>query len=217
MAAGAQMRSDERRVFGFDRRTAGPALLVLGLAVAMSVVLPWIDSKTAYRDQVHEGNIVELADGITFVPATGWDLASGALVGEARSPIGSTATTELVDGSVTFDVQAAPFDGTPSALLARINMINGDLHHARGRAAGTTGSYQVTTRQGVVGVAEDFVSVARQGSLVAFVFDSRGKSTRPRGRSSGEGVEIVAAGPTGAMSRRRGDIVAMIRSIRVAS
>jgi hypothetical protein len=98
-------------------------------------------------------------------------------------------------------------------LLARINKINPDLHHARGRAAGTTDRYAVRTRQGVVGLAEDFVGVARQGSVVAFVFRSRGQSVR----SQGEGVEIVAAGPTGAISRRRDDIVAMIRSIRTAS
>jgi hypothetical protein len=68
----------------------------------------------------------------------------------------------------------------------------------------------------MVGVAEDFASVARQGSVVAFVFNSGGPSTRSQGQSTGEGVEIVAAGPTGAISRRRDDIVAMIRSIRVA-
>ena len=211
--AARTVRPDKRRSSGIDRRTVGPALLVLGLAVVMSVLLPSIDSETAYRDQVHKGDIAEIADGITLVPASGWDLASGALVGETRSPIGSTATTELVDGSVRFYVQTAPFDGTPSALLARINKINPDLHHARGRAAGTTDRYAVRTRQGVVGLAEDFVGVARQGSVVAFVFRARGQSIR----SQGEGVEIVAAGPTGAISRRRDDIVAMIRSIRTAS
>jgi hypothetical protein len=211
--AARTVRPDKRRSSRIDRRTVGPALLVLGLATVMSVVLPSIDSETAYRHQVHKGDIAEIADGITLVPASGWDLASGALVGETRSPIGSTATTELVDGSVKFYVQTAPFDGTPSALLARINKINADLHHARGRAAGTTDRYAVRTRQGVVGVAEDFVGVARQGSVVAFVFRSRGQSIR----SHGEGVEIVAAGPTGAISRRRDDIVAMIRSIRTAS
>jgi hypothetical protein len=178
----------------------------------MSVVLPSIDSEIAYGDQVHKGEIAEIADGITLVPASGWDLTTGALVGETRSPLGSTATTELVDGSVTFYVQAAPFDGTPSALLARINKINADLHHARGRAAGTTGRYDVKTRQGAVGVAEDFVGVARQGSVFAFVFKSRGQSNTQQG----EGVEIVAAGPPDAISHRRDDIVAMIRSVRTA-
>ena len=213
MAARAPARSDEPRLFGVDLRTVVPALLVLGLAAVMSLVLPSIDSETSYRDQVHKGDIAAIADGITLTPASGWDLESGALVGEARSPVGSTATTELALGSVTLFVRAAPFDGTPSALLARINKINADLRHARERAAGTTDRYAVTTRQGVVGVAEDFVGVARQGSVVAFVFESREQSIS----SQGEGVEIVAAGPIEAITRRRDDIVAMIRSIRTAS
>jgi hypothetical protein len=212
MAARPTVRSDERRFLGIDRRTIGPALVVLGLAVVMSVVLPSINSETAYGDELHKGDTAEIAAGITLIPASGWDLASGALVGRTRSAIGSTATTELVYGSVTFFVQTAPFDGTPSALLARINKINADLHHARGRAAGTTGRYDVKTRQGAVGVAEDFVGVARQGSVVAFVFKSRGQSNTQQG----EGVEIVAAGPPDAISHRRDDIVAMIRSVRTA-
>jgi hypothetical protein len=212
VAARQTVRSHGRRLLGIDRRTVAPALIVLGLAVVMSIVLPLINSGTAYSDEAHKGDVAEIADGITLVPASGWELASGALVGEARSPVGSTATTELVDGGVTFFVQAAPFDGTPSALLTRINSINGDLRRARERAAGTTGRYAVRTLQGAVGVAEDFVGVARQGSVVAFVFRSRVPSLG----SQSEGVEIVAAGPTGEISRRRDDIVEMIRSIRTA-
>ena len=216
MAATAPVRSDERRFLGIERRTIVPAIVVLGLAAVMSLVLPSLDSEASYRDQVHEGDVAELADGITLVPASGWDLASGALVGKARSPVGSTATTELANGSVTLFVRAAPFDGTPSALLTRIDRINGDLHHARGRAAGTTGRYTVRTRQGVDGVAENFVGVARQGSVVAFVFRLRRPAGLPGASGGREGVEVVAAGPTEAISRRRGAIVAMIRSIRTA-
>jgi hypothetical protein len=124
MAVRATGHSNERRSLGMDRRTIAPALLVLALAVVMSIVLPTVDSETAYRDQLHQGDIAEIAEGITLVPASGWDLASGALVGETRSPIGSTATTELVHGSVTFFVRTAPFDGMPSALLARIDKTN---------------------------------------------------------------------------------------------
>ena len=203
------MTSAGRRVAGIDRGTVKPALLVLALAVLMGIVLPSIDSETAYRDEVHSGDLAEVAGGITLVPTPGWDLASGALVGDTRSPVGSTATTQLVDGSVSLEVRAAPFEGTPSALLTRVNEINDDLDHARGSVAATTGRYVVTTRQGVVGVAEDFVGVDKQGSIVAFVFGSRGQST-------GEGVEIVVSGPKGPVSRRRDDIVAMIRSIRTA-
>jgi hypothetical protein len=210
MAAKTTVTSGGRRFAGIDRRTVKPALLVLALAVLMSVVLPLIDGEAPYRDEVAKGDIAEIADGITLVPTLGWDLATGALVGHARSPVGSTAATQLVDGSVNVDVRAAPFDGTPSALLRRVNEIDAELDHARGSGAATTDRYAVTTRQGVVGAAEDFVGVDKQGSIVAFVFRSRGQSTR-------EGVEIVVSGPKGPISRRRDDVVAMIRSIRTAS
>jgi hypothetical protein len=205
--------STARRSAGINGRTVGPALLVLALAVLMSVVLPSIDSATSYRDQVDAGDVAEIADGLTLVPATGWDLATGALVGHTRSPLGTTATTEVVDGSVELQVQTAPFDGTPSALLARVNEIDADLARLQGSAVATTRPYAVTTRQGAVGVAEDFVGVHKQGTIVAFVLRSRGQSTS----STAEGVAVVVAGPKASISRRRDDIVAMIRSIRTAS
>jgi hypothetical protein len=216
MSVRTTMMSEGRHSAGIDPRTVKPALLVLALAVIMSVVLPSIDGNTSYRDTVHTGDVAAIADGITLVPTPGWNLANGALTGRTRSPVGSTGTTQLVDGSVGFDVQAAPFAGTPSALLSRINKINADLEHARGRTAATSDRYAVTTRQGVVGVAEDFVSVEKQGSIVAFVFRPRTRSTRSRGQATSEGVEIVVSGPKGSMSRRRDEIVAMIRSIRRA-
>jgi hypothetical protein len=218
MATRVTAARDERRLLGLDLRTVGPALLVLALAGVMSVVLPSLDNRTSYTDEVHQGDVVRLAAGITLVPAANWDLASGSIVGSTRSSIGNTAATELVQGSLRLYVQAAPFEGTASSLLTRIDEIDASLHHARGRAAETTGRYAVTTRQGIAGVAEDFVGVARQGSVIAFVV----RSPAPPGASQGrqrtrEGVEVVVSGQPDALSRNRDDIVAMIRSIRVAS
>ena len=193
---------------GIDRQTVKPALLVLALAVVMSVVLPFIDSRTPYHNAVRRGDIAELADGITLVPAAGWDLTNGALLGHTRSAVGTTASTELADDSVSFGVQTAPFAGTPAALLSRVDEISAKLHHSRGSTGGTR-RYAVTTRQGAVGIGEDFAGVTKQGSVVAFVFNSRGRPT-------GEGLELVVSGPRGQISRRRADIVAMIRSIRAA-
>jgi len=216
MAAKATVQADGGHSSAIDRRTVKPALLVLGLAVLMSIVLPRINSETRYRDGVHRGDVVELADGITLVPTPGWDLASGSLVGHTRSPVGSTATTELVDGGVDFYVQAAPFDGTPAALLSRVNQINAELSRAGGRASATTRRYAVTTRQGAVGKAEDFVGLTRQGSIVAFVFRPGTSSAAVQGQPTREGVEVIVSGPKVSISRRRADIVAMIRSIRNA-
>src|SRR5581483_4392338 len=208
---------DERRLLGLEVRTVGPALLVLVLALLMSVVLPSIDSTTSYRAELRRGDVVRLAAGISLVPTASWDLATGSIVGHARSPVGNTASTELVRGSLRFVVQAAPFEGTPSSLLTRIDEIDRALRRARGRAAETTARYAVTTRQGVVGVAEDFVGMAREGSVIAFVFEPLGRSapSQPLQRTR-EGVEVVVSGPPDALSRNRDDIVAMIRSIRVA-
>jgi hypothetical protein len=205
------------RQLGVDPRTIAPALLVLALAAVMSLALPKIDSETTYRNQVREGDIAEIAGGITLAAAPGWDLASGALVGKTRSQVGSTATSELVHGSVTFFVRAAPFTGTPSALLTRINDINHDLNRSRGRDSGMTARYAVKTRQGAVGVAQNFVGVARQGSVVAFVLDAPGQLNGSQQGSIREGVEIVAAGPMEEISRLRDDVVAMIESIRTGS
>jgi hypothetical protein len=215
MAASATETRGDDRILGIDRRTILPSLLVLGFAVLLSIILPSIDSTTKYHDQIHKGDVAAVAQGITIVPTPGWALASGALVGHTRSPVGSTATTQLVSGAVNFYVQAAPFAGTPSQLLTRVNSISAHLHHARGKAAGTSGRYRVTTRQRAVGVAEDFNNATRQGSVVAFVFKTR-PSLRSQGVPSREGVEVVVSGPTASIARRRDDIVAMIRSIRSA-
>ena len=211
--------AEEQRALPIDPRTIAPSLLVFALAIVMSIVLPNLDSRATYRHEIRSGDIAELAGGITLVPSPGWDLASGALVGKTRSALGSSGSSELVHGSVTFFVRVAPFAGTPDALLTRINKINHDLHRSRGRDAGTTDRYEVKTKQGAVGVAENFVGVARQGSVVAFVLDVRGQASGSQQGSSTihEGVEIVAAGPMEQISRYRDDVVAMIESIRTAS
>jgi hypothetical protein len=136
-------------------------------------------------------------------------------VGDTRSSVGSTVGTRLVDGGVSFSVEAAPFDGDASALLTRIEEINADLNRVRERLAATTDRYAVTTRQGVTGVGEDFVGATRQGSVVAFVFDVPG--TGDRSETGSEGLALVVSGAKGPIARHRDDIVAMIRSIRVAS
>jgi hypothetical protein len=110
---------------------------------------------------------------------------------------------------VKFDVQAAPFAGTPQALLRRVRRISSELNHTRGSATATN-SYKVTTRQGTVGVGQDFIGISRQGSVVAFVF-------RLPGQMTSEGIEIVVSGAKDPLSRRRDAIVAMIRSIRSGS
>src|SRR4029079_6460088 len=69
MTTGVTTARAERRLFGLDVETIGPALLVLALAAVMSFGVPSIDSNTSYNDEVHRGDLVRLTDSITLVPA----------------------------------------------------------------------------------------------------------------------------------------------------
>ena len=197
----------EHRLAGLDRRTIGPALLVLAFAVLLSIVLPAINAAAPYHHEIHAGDVVDLADGrLTLVPAPGWNLAEGARLGRTRSGVSTTSATQLVDGDANFSVQVGPFDGTPSSLLTRVNQINGGLDESRG--AGASGArFTVTTADGAVGVGEGFTGLQTQGLIVAFVFELPGA-----GRL---GVEMVASGREDSLATRRDDIVRMIRSVRV--
>jgi hypothetical protein len=217
MATHATVAPAERRILGIDRRTILPALVVVGLALVEGVLFPSLDSRTTYKHEIHRGAVVKLATGITLVPTPGWSLASGALAGHTRTSVGTTAQTELVNGGVNLYLQAAPFGGTASALLARVLAINAHLRHQRERASATTKKYAVTTRQGVTGVAKDFMGVDRQGSVVAFVFRTRAAAGAAQSTPARVGIEVVASGPAAAIARRRKDVVAMIRSIRAGS
>jgi hypothetical protein len=87
----------------------------------------------------------------------------------------------------------------------------------RGSATTTTRPYEVTTRQGAVGLAEDFAGLHKQGTIVVFVLDTPAQATGSDGEPTAEGVKIVASGARGSIARRRDEIVRMIRSLQVTS
>ena len=99
--------SGRRRFAGIDRGTLAPSLLVLGLAVLMSVVLPSINRDAPYRHPVRRGEVVELAARITLVPTAGWDVAATG----AFALLGNDAVMNLYSkafgASFTFDWGAA--------------------------------------------------------------------------------------------------------------
>lgn len=55
----------DRRWAGFDRRTIGPALLVLVFMLLMHVGLPTLDDAVDYDDRVESGDQLNLTHGIT--------------------------------------------------------------------------------------------------------------------------------------------------------
>jgi hypothetical protein len=202
----------EHRIAGIDRRTIRPALAVLALALFVSVVLPRVDGAVGYDDEIRAGDVIDLADEgrLTFVPAPGWNLEEGVRVGGTRSGTSGTSTTVLTAGDVLLAVEVAPFDGTPAALLTRVDELNDDLDDARG--LGVSGDrFTLRTDAGAVGVAESFTGLKRQGTLAAFVVGLPGRT----GRTASAGVTVLTAGSEGALATRRDDIDAMVRSIRV--
>ena len=67
--AGARVGESGRgRLAGVDRGTVAPSLLVVALAVLLSVVLPSLNAAAPYRHPVRNGDVAELAGGITLVP-----------------------------------------------------------------------------------------------------------------------------------------------------
>jgi hypothetical protein len=91
------------------------------------------------------------------------------------------------------------------------------------KAGGSTVTVHVGAKQTVVVNADDNLidRVKTDVRHAVLVVSERGsfatKPTSSQGQAVGEGVEIVVSGPSDAMSRRRDDIVSMIRSIREAS
>jgi len=199
----------EHRVAGIDRRTVWPALLVLGLAMFFSLILPAINNAVDYGDQIKSGDVIDLGEGrLTFVPATGWNLASGVRVGSSRSAVGVPTTAEVVDEGVSFKITTGPFTGTPKQFMAQLEDINNKFHDIDGLAAPAS-RHTITTPGGLRGVTRTSSEGERRGFVAAFVIKpDPAISTR-----SSIGLEVLVKGSSDAVDARADDIKAMLDSI----
>ncbi|BCB73820.1 hypothetical protein GCM10022251_13550 [Phytohabitans flavus] len=188
----------ERRWFGFDRTTIKPALLVLGLAVVLALVVPAVDSAVPTGTRVTAGDVVVLAGRIQFTPATGWQLTDGNLRGE-EPRAGDSPTATVVNGPVTFAVKTGPFTGTPLALLEQIKKTTDALHGKHGLHV-TGNPSPIQTNGGDQGVIARYRGTSSDGALAAFVIQ-------------GTGVEAVVTGPPGATQGPAQQINSMFTSI----
>ena len=194
----------------------GPAPLVLALAVLMSVVLPWVDSETGVQRRRRPGR--RRSARRRDHPRPGPGLEPGQR--RAHRPDALGRREHRVDRARPR--QRAVLCARGALRRDGVGVAHTGQRDQRGRpragahCADDRPQHRDDERQGVAGVAEDFVSVARRGSIVAFATWSRAQSASSDEQPTGEGVEIVVSGPSGAMSRRRDAIVSMIRSIRAA-
>jgi hypothetical protein len=192
----------ERRWLGIDKRTIPPAVVSFLLIAVFVVVLPSIDRALDYDRQIKAGDIVDLGDGMTFVPATGWNFPDGLLTSQdstsgAERVINLNA--KLENAGVTFAVTTGPFTGTPDQLLDQIHSIN-KVYKSIDNSKYTSDRVTATTSREDTGVAQGFVGVNVEGILAAFVIN-------------GIGVEIVVSGPPGSLDQYSDEIGDMIDSL----
>jgi hypothetical protein len=188
----------DQRLFGVDRRTIGPTLVVFALVFVMSVVLPVINATVPYDDMVKAGDVLELDGNVTFVPEADWGITSGVRAGHLPSgAYPSTATVE--QGALKFTVRTGTFHGDANQLLDQIEKTSEALN--RGRGVHLTGApSSIVTDQGKRGATVPVTGPHTTGLIAAFVFGDRG-------------VEAVATGPSDAGSQSTAAVLRMIRSI----
>jgi hypothetical protein len=189
----------DERLFGVDRRTIPPTLVVFALVIVMSVVLPVINAKVPYDDIVKAGDVLRLQGDVTFVPEAGWGITSGVRAGNAPLSGEYPAAATVEHRAVKFTVRTGPFDGDANKLLDQIETTSEALN--RGRGVHVTGAHTtIVTDQGKQGATARVTGPHTGGVIAAFVFERRG-------------VEAVATGPSDAGPELTAAVFRMIRSI----
>jgi hypothetical protein len=195
---------DHRR-FGLDRRTFKPALIVLAIALvliygsqALNAVIPW-------HNQTEAGDVLDLCGGATAVPPVGWQLESGALVGDA----GAGSPILLAQGGATIALQGASFTGTAAAFLDQVQRSEG----ADG-PAGLSGSRgTLTTEAGLAGVVQSSTSPHGDRLQAAFKL-----ATGPAPAVTAAPALLVEVRTTpGQFERYQPTVLALVRSITPAT
>lgn len=178
----------EHRWLGLDRRYIAPLLLVIGVWLLWSVVMPAIDESIT-RDEIPAGTTAKLAGGVTFMPAEGWVYAG--------PPTPGTPTLELYEEGVKFTIHSGSFSGTSRELLAIETKRHDDF-----RFEGAVRAFPLSG--GVVGAAREIRGPASLGGLFAF---SHG----------GQGVTVFTDGPPNLVRQQTTAIATMIASIQFPS
>jgi hypothetical protein len=195
----------DRRRSGLDRASIAPAVLVFVLAVVMALVIGVVNELVPGDDEVRPGDVIELAGGVEFVPATGWDIADGVRAGQAGSAGSYPAAAQVTDGAVALGLQSAPWSGDAAALLEQVRRTNESLAGKTGpRVEGGVATFR--TDAGAEGVLSRYRSPGTDGVLAAVVL---------AGAEGRVGVAVVATGPVDAPETVAPEVVGMIESIAV--
>ncbi|HWK26781.1 MAG TPA: hypothetical protein VNS09_09465 [Solirubrobacter sp.] len=192
----------EHRFFGLDRRSLLPGLVVIGLFVLWTVVVPAVNDGLRYGQQTKAGDVFVLAKGLTMDAQPGWGVDSGLLTTDLTRSRAPGEDVALTKGGVSFVVSTGPFRGDASALLRQIDKVD---HALAGDKAFHISSDVVPfhTDQGDRGVAQAYTTVDGAGVVSALVYGNTG-------------VKITFTGSTAAMAATGRQVGDMIDSIRYA-
>lgn len=187
---------DQRRL-GLDKRTIGPALLVLAWALLMALIVPAITTVAVPTKiaVIAAGDQILLDGGVTFTPPVGWKLTDGVVATNVPNS-GAPNSVTLTQGAFVVTVQTDAYTGTPEQLLK-------DLVKA-GQLPGTIGqSGRATSTNGAHGAIASLSSPNRTGLVATYVID-------------GTGVEIIVQGPETSANAPTDQIAAIITSVSKA-
>lgn len=173
----------EHRWLGLDRRTIPLALVVLGVMLVFMVAIPVVNDVVGWDDETRAGDVLNLGQGVTFVPPVGWELTSGIRVGdEPVSGITGDGAASIGTGGVQVTVNRGNFDGTPDELLDQVNRLRTASDADENRSFKVTGPRAtVTTASGLTGVSEAYTSANGEGRVLAFTLDAGKGATTPTG------------------------------------
>ncbi|GIE99275.1 hypothetical protein [Paractinoplanes rishiriensis] len=194
----------EHRLFGLDRRTFRPALIVLTVALVLIYGLPLVSAAIPWHNAIKAGDVLDLGGGATAVPPVGWQLESGALVGAA----GGGSPVQLATGGATIAIQVASFPGSADAFLDQVQRAEGD-DRPGGLGGGRT---TATTDSGLVGVAQSSTSTGGDGLEVAFKLAT---GSGPAVAEAPALLVVVRTAP-GQFERFQQAVTALVRSITPA-
>jgi len=192
----------ERRWLGLDRRSLLPGLVTLALGALLSWGLPLIDAAVPGDDVVRAGDRLNLTDGLTVTPPTGWQILDGIRVGAGTTiPGEGSPTAAVAQDGIAAQIRVAPFSGDAGALLRQVNT---NEQESPNRPEFTVDGDRTTVPAagGIVGQAENYSSTTGDGILAAYTF--------PGGRGMTIQVDAASAKQLAAHSAA---VDAMLRSV----
>ncbi len=113
----------EHRFFGLDRRTLLPGLVVIGLFVFWTVLIPGVNSLLDYDQTTEAGDVFALGPGLSMDAQAGWGVQEGLRTTDTTRSQSPGGAVTLTSGEVVFAVTPGPYSGDLDGLPAAIDKV----------------------------------------------------------------------------------------------